>query len=207
MRLDDETECLERLRQKKALDTFIDRWFHDKSDGVLVAAYHQFDSPSDFETLVEHHLHKLIEQLLPESSKLASFSKAAWRQGSPFRGLEPFHFRHAPIFFGRTRTVADILQALRQQAADGRAFVLVLGMSGGGKSSLVRAGVLPMLTRAGVIEGVRFWRRATFKPSDSGGDCSMRWRHPCCEMRHCRISAPTEKTERPSPNACVIRRI
>lgn len=170
VRLDDETECLARLKQKRALDTFIERWFHDKSDGVLVAAYHQFDSPSDFETLVERHLHKLIERLLPDSTKLTSFAKAAWRQGSPFRGLEPFHFRHSPIFFGRTRTVADILQALRQQAADGRAFVLVLGMSGGGKSSLVRAGVLPMLTRAGVIEGIRFWRRATVKPSDSGGD-------------------------------------
>ena len=145
-------------------------WFYDESDGVPVAAYHQFESPSDFETLIEHHLLKLIEQSLPENSSRASISKAAWQHGSPFRGLETFHFQHAPIFFGRTRTVADILQALREQAADGRAFVVVLGMSGGGKSSLVRAGVLPMLTRAGVIEGVGFWRRAVFKPSDSGGE-------------------------------------
>ncbi len=170
VRLDDEKDYLERLQQKKALDTFIDRWFYDKSDGVPVAAYHQFESPSDFETLIEHHLLKLIEQYLPENSSLASISKAAWQHGSPFRGLETFHFQHAPIFFGRTRTVADILQALREQAADGRAFVVVLGMSGGGKSSLVRAGVLPMLTRAGVIEGVGFWRRAVFRPSDSGGE-------------------------------------
>src|SRR5690606_31519989 len=40
------------------------------------------------------------------------------------------------------------------------------GMSGGGKSSLARAGVLPMLTQPGVIEGVGRWRRAVFRPSD-----------------------------------------
>ena len=74
------------------------------------------------------------------------------------------------MFFGRTRAVSDILQALRQQATDGRSFVLILGMSGGGKSSVVRAGVLPMLTRPGVIEGIGFWRRAVFRPTDVRGD-------------------------------------
>ena len=43
-------------------------------------------------------------------------------------------------------------------------------MSGGGKSSVVRAGVLPMLTKPGVIEGVGFWRRAVFRPTDVRGD-------------------------------------
>jgi hypothetical protein len=39
---------------------------------------------------------------------------------------------------------------------------LVTGASGSGKSSLVRAGVLPKLTEPGVIEGVSLWRRAVF---------------------------------------------
>ena len=43
-------------------------------------------------------------------------------------------------------------------------------MSGGGKSSVARAGVLPMLTRPGVIEGVATWRRAVFMPTDVAGD-------------------------------------
>ena len=51
-----------------------------------------------------------------------------------------------------------------------KSFILILGMSGGGKSSLVRAGVLPMLTQPGVIEGIGLWRRAIMKPSDSPGD-------------------------------------
>src|SRR5690606_26187003 len=90
--------------------------------------------------------------------------------GSPFRGLHAFEFEHAAVFFGRTKAVSDILQALREQAADGRAFVLVLGMSGGGKSSVIRAGVLPMLMQPGVIEGVALWRRAVFRPADTPND-------------------------------------
>lgn len=170
VRLDDEKELLERLEQKKKLDVFVDNWFHDKAEGTLTAAFHQFESPSDFETLLENHLHRLIDREIPASISSTSEARAVWKQGSPFRGLEAFHFEHAPVFFGRTRAVSDILQALRDQDADGRSFVLVLGMSGGGKSSVARAGVLPMLSKPGVIEGVDVWRRAVFRPTDVRGD-------------------------------------
>jgi tetratricopeptide (TPR) repeat protein len=170
VRLDDERALLERLQQKKKLDDFVGRWFHDKGEGTLIAAFHQFDSPSDFENLLEGHLHKLIERKLPEALAGTSDVPAVWKKGSPFRGLHAFEFEHAPVFFGRTKAVSDILQALREQSADGRAFVLVLGMSGGGKSSVVRAGVLPMLMQPGVIEGVALWRRAVFRPADVPND-------------------------------------
>jgi tetratricopeptide (TPR) repeat protein len=170
VRLDDEKELLERLQQKKKLDEFVSRWFHDKSEGTLIAAFHAFDSPSDFESLLEAHLHKLIERKLPDTLAAAGDAPAVWKKGSPFRGLHAFEFEHAPVFFGRTKAVSDILQGLRNQAADGRSFILVLGMSGGGKSSVVRAGVLPMLTQPGVIEGVALWRRAIFRPGDTPGD-------------------------------------
>ena len=61
--------------------------------------------------------------------------------------------------------VAEALETLRRRAAGGRAFLMVTGMSGVGKSSLVRAGIVPLLTRPSVVEGVIGWRRATFKPS------------------------------------------
>jgi hypothetical protein len=48
--------------------------------------------------------------------------------------------------------------------------VLVLGASGSGKSSLLRAGVLPLLVRPGVIDGIGVWRRAVLKPSETVGD-------------------------------------
>ena len=34
---------MERLAQKKKLDEFIDKWFHDKAEGTLIAAFHPFD--------------------------------------------------------------------------------------------------------------------------------------------------------------------
>ena len=170
VRLDDERDLMERLGQKKKLDEFIDKWFHDRTEGTLVAAFHPFESPSDFEILLENHLRRLIERQLPRSAAGTSEARAVWKKGSPFRGLEAFEFEHAPVFFGRTRAVSDILKALRAQATDGRSFLLILGMSGGGKSSVVRAGVLPMLTKPGVIEGIGFWRRAVFRPTDVRGD-------------------------------------
>lgn len=60
MCLDDEKELLVRLQQKKKLDEFVTRWFHDQSEGTLTAAFHTFESPSDFENALEAHLHKLV---------------------------------------------------------------------------------------------------------------------------------------------------
>jgi len=170
--LKDKKILLDKLKQKEALDSFFDRWFHDKIEGTLVAAFHPFDNSADFEEIFESHLSKLIKIRIPDSSvvdKVPSI-KPVWKEGSPFRGLSVFNFEHAPVFFGRTKAVSEIMDALRIQAAADRTFILVLGMSGGGKSSLVRAGVLPMLTQPGVIEGVGLWRRAIMKPGDSPGD-------------------------------------
>ena len=68
---------------------------------------------------------------------------------APFRGLEPFEFRHAAIFFGRDQETSDVLALVRRRAAQGRRAVLVEGPSGAGKSSLVLAGVMPALLRRG----------------------------------------------------------
>ena len=118
VRLDDEKDLLERLAQKKKLDEFVGKWFHDQAEGTLVAAFHPFESPSDFEMLLETHLHRLIERALPRSMRSTSEARAVWKKGSPFRGLAAFEFEHAPVFFGRTRAVSDVLHALREQAID-----------------------------------------------------------------------------------------
>jgi eukaryotic-like serine/threonine-protein kinase len=57
---------------------------------------------------------------------------------SPFRGLNVFDFEHAPIFHGRTRAIGGVLEALEGQLRAQRPFVLVVGASGSGKSSLLR---------------------------------------------------------------------
>jgi len=166
--LDSEQKVLERLHQKKALDAFLEHWFMAE-DGSLTAAFHTFEGLDDFEELLETHLRKLLEERLP-SVEQQVHRRVDWTRGSPYRGLEIFRAEHAPIFFGRTRATSEILNALRRQSAAGRPFVLVLGMSGCGKSSLVRAGVLPLLTQPGVIEGVGLWRSAVMRPADAGSD-------------------------------------
>jgi len=169
--MSDEAALLQRLQQKKALDAFIDRWFGNPTDSFR-AAFHAFDSPDTFETLLENHLRKLIQEHLPQQQTVEGDAPIPirWHRGSPFRGLEAFDFEHAPVFFGRTRAIAGIREALVRQAANGCAFVLVFGMSGCGKSSLVRAGVLPTITQPGVVEGIGVWRWSIFRPSDAQDD-------------------------------------
>jgi tetratricopeptide (TPR) repeat protein len=168
--LKDTAEVLERIHQKEALDQFVNKWFLNEADGTIKAAYHSFHTPGEFLVRLEEHLRKLIEQRFPPREHSLARPKLAWTQGSPFRGLNVFEFEHAPIYFGRTQAIGDVLNALRVNAAAGRGFVLVAGVSGGGKSSLVQAGVLPLLVEPGVIEGVALWRRATLKPGDADGD-------------------------------------
>lgn len=163
-----EDEVLERLRQKKALSAFIDRWFGNPQEGFR-AAHHSFPAPEQFEELLETHLRNLLTKKAdaPEATGANTHIHAAWYKNSPFRGLGAFDFEDAPVFFGRTRAIAALQQVLLKQLARSCEFVLLLGMSGGGKSSLVRAGLLPTITHPGVVEGVGLWRRAIFRPSDT----------------------------------------
>ncbi|MDC8013901.1 winged helix-turn-helix domain-containing protein [Tahibacter soli] len=76
-----------------------------------------------------------------------------WTTGSPYVGLGAFDAGHAQVFFGRSRAQAWVLGRLRERVDEGCGFVLVLAPSGSGKSSLVRAGVLPLLTQPGGFDG------------------------------------------------------
>jgi hypothetical protein len=167
----DEAALLERMRQKRALDEFFDRWFGNPSESFK-AAFHSFHAADAFEDLLETHLRKLIQEMLPQH--LAEGAEASvptsWYKGSPYRGLEVFEMEHTAVFFGRTRAITEVKDALVRQAANGCSFVLIFGVSGGGKSSLVRAGILPTITHPGVIEGIGLWRWTAFRPSSAAGD-------------------------------------
>jgi WD40 repeat protein len=66
----------------------------------------------------------------------------------PYRGLKPLEAEDAGIFFGREAPVIEALDRLRglAEAAPPR-FLVILGASGAGKSSFLRAGLLPRLSR------------------------------------------------------------
>ncbi|PAQ11455.1 hypothetical protein CIT26_05600 [Mesorhizobium temperatum] len=116
----------------------------------------------EFVDLGEHRVKNIARPVHAYRVPLASEEQVT----SPFRGLNPFEFENADLFFGRTRAIADCIERLEQQAANGKAFLLIYGMSGSGKSSLLRAGLLPSITRPGAVAGINFWRRCLVRPSD-----------------------------------------
>jgi WD40 repeat protein len=69
--------------------------------------------------------------------------------GNPYRGLEHFDYQHRAIFFGRDAEVTAVLGQLLRREAERSPGLLVEGASGSGKSSFLRAGVLPALVHPG----------------------------------------------------------
>jgi formylglycine-generating enzyme required for sulfatase activity len=63
----------------------------------------------------------------------------------PYPGLPAFEEHQAPVFFGRDDAIEAVVQRLTGLALSAPGFLLLLGASGYGKSSLVRAGVVPRL--------------------------------------------------------------
>ncbi len=165
--LSDEARLQERLNQRRALEAFVDRWCRD-GKGAFQAFFHEISDPSDFEEKLEQHLLKLLQEKLPTHLADSPPSRIVWTRGSPFRGLEPFEAEHRDVYFGRTRAVSQAKEALQQQLASGVGFLLIQGASGSGKSSLLRAGLVPRLLEGGVLEDVQVWRAAIFRPSGAG---------------------------------------
>ena len=81
---------------------------------------------------------------------------------NPFPGLRPFEEDESDRFFGRETQTDELLRRLGRSR-----FVAVVGTSGSGKSSLVRAGLLPALVGGLLTDAGSHWRIAEFRP---GGD-------------------------------------
>jgi len=82
---------------------------------------------------------------------------------SPYVGLRPFSEREAVLFFRREQHVRDLLGKLEGQ----QRFIAVLGASGTGKSSLVRAGLVPALHRGALMSAGPSWNVCIFTPGDA----------------------------------------
>jgi WD40 repeat protein len=68
---------------------------------------------------------------------------------SPYRGLSAFEEQDAAFFFGREAATTELLTRMSRQL-QGPGLLVVSGVSGAGKSSLLRAGVLPRIRGAGL---------------------------------------------------------
>ncbi len=81
------------------------------------------------------------------------------RPTQPYPGLRPFESHEWSIFFGRERMVDDVIDRLARDR-----LVVVHGASGSGKSSLIRAGVLPKLARQHLRHSAP-WLTCAIRPS------------------------------------------
>jgi Caspase domain len=75
---------------------------------------------------------------LPDAPSLDEVLKDETK--NPYRGLQSYEKEHSQLFFGRTKLIEKLCDALCD-----RSLTIVLGASGSGKSSLVKAGLVPHL--------------------------------------------------------------
>lgn len=80
----------------------------------------------------------------------------------PYPGLRPFEPDEALKFYGRETHTAELLRRLSENR-----FIAVVGNSGSGKSSLVKAGLLPALYRGRLIGATSQWRICIMRPGDA----------------------------------------
>jgi WD40 repeat protein/transcriptional regulator with XRE-family HTH domain len=107
---------------------------------------------------------------VPPAQVLAA-AKGAWpRPGavasSPYRGLAVFGEQDAEFFFGREAAAAAVLDQMSRLPV-GTGLLVVSGASGAGKSSLLRAGVLPRIREEGLAAapGAASWPQVVFTPT------------------------------------------
>ncbi len=80
---------------------------------------------------------------------------------NPFPGIRSFETAESHLFFGRESQIENILSVLTETH-----FLAIIGSSGSGKSSLIRAGVIPAILKSDV-DSNRNWDITVFKPGDN----------------------------------------
>jgi tetratricopeptide (TPR) repeat protein len=152
IRLDDPEEAIIRTQWER-LKLFFDTWFKTPS-GQFLAAFQNFASTDEFAEKLEDCLRHWLERHGFKSE--APF----WDRlvdGTPFPGLAAFDATRQRVFFGRELAIAHALARLRGAGAQGMPFLLLIGASGSGKSSFLRAGLMPGVMRPGAIPEVDLW--------------------------------------------------
>ncbi|UOM36709.1 AAA family ATPase [Acuticoccus sp. I52.16.1] len=136
---DDDMAQEELLAQRRAVNGFFRDFFANETEGFK-GAFQTFEDLDRFESRFEADLIAWLR----DAGGLGR--QRRWRiedpeRGCPFVGLNAFGPKHRDVFFGRR---ADIERA-RERLEAGNGFLMIDGASGTGKSSLVRAGLLPRL--------------------------------------------------------------
>ncbi len=103
---------------------------------------------------------------------------------NPFVGLRPFEADESLLFFGRQQQIAELLRRLHDTR-----FLAVVGSSGCGKSSLVRAGLMPVLQAGFLVEDRDVWHIGKMKPGGA----------PIGNLATCLLTCAREGTGKADP--------
>lgn len=161
----DAAAAQDAIEDRRRLDEFFrDHFFHE--DKSFRRAFRVFDSATGFRELLEVQLRKLLNRRI-SAERRRSAGALDW-QGSPFRPDRPFDLGDERVFTGREQEVRTLLLRLEERSAAGRSFVLLSGPSGSGKTSLLRAGLLPRLTRPFQFESIAAIRACLLDPAADG---------------------------------------
>jgi WD40 repeat protein/serine/threonine protein kinase len=174
------------------------------------------DLPPDVDTVIQKATQKDSSQryqeavsladafrgaLAPETITLVPKPEIPLELRNPYKGLRPFQEADASDFFGRDELVGRIVDRLAGTdpvTKSANRFLAVVGPSGSGKSSVVKAGLIPAI-RAGAIPGSERWFIAEMTPGA----------HPLSELEtallRIAIETPTDllKGLRSDPNTLV----
>lgn len=154
----------EALEDRSRLEAFFRTHFFNP-DGSFRRAFRQFDSDRALRELVEGQLRRLLNRRI-SAERGALAGAAEWRD-SPFRAGQPYGPQDEPVFVGRETETRDLVSRLDALKGSGRGLLLISGPSGVGKSSLIRAGLLPRLARPFLFPGIS---RCRWCLLDTGSD-------------------------------------
>ena len=146
----------------------------------------ELNLPPAFNSIIQRATAKVPEERYPDAQSLVREFHQTLRHGAatvelsleeldlsdfelletknPYKGLRAFQQADAADFFGRTSMIQQVLDRLQEQVVENN-FLAVIGPSGSGKSSLVKAGVLPAL-RQGRVPGSEHWFYAEMVPGE-----------------------------------------
>jgi WD40 repeat protein len=143
----------------------LERWARERAEAKLRGSAERVGEDRTRMRSAEAELAHDVEEL--ERVRRSRGSSGEQGHVCPFKGLASFDAEDADFFFGRERLVAELVARLA-----GTAFLAVVGPSGSGKSSVVRAGLIPALG-AGTLPGSDGWRQTLMRPGN----------RPLAEMR------------------------
>ena len=150
-------------KQHKETQRFIREKFYDPETKTVYGAFHQFEASNTFEQKLTEHLRRMIIDIIGDEA-----IPVEW-EGNPYVGLRSFSYDENAIFYGRRNAINAIEEKIARCLPDKAPSLFILGESGSGKSSLVRAGLLPDIIEFGWIENTK-WKWFDVTPSKFRGN-------------------------------------